>query len=941
MKKRIALFFLSVLCCVLLFALPLSPAAHADIASGTCDDVPWVITDDGELLIGTDGTDTYFMTDAASRIVDSYNWYPYSAYVTSVRFLGTVHGNGSMREMFSGYSGLVSADLRNFRAGTGGYANLSGVFRDCTALRNVQLTGIDSGYVGSFSNMFDGCASLSTLDVSGLNTASATDLSYMFRGCSGLTSLNVSGFTVTNVTNMGGMFQGCTGLQTLTLGNFSTAAPPACYDMFGNCSSLRSLDLTTLDLTGTVTNMFYGLNSLESISFGNYGLVDSQFGSLNHLWGVSDEGYTAARSASAMATAYPNGAGRTFERVIEAGYDTNGGSPDGVVNDIVRLSQGASYVLKTSAAMGITPPGNMEFKAWSYNANSYAPGSAINIASAGTDSVSILAVWRYAVTWTWTEGGTVATASYNDGTPHSVPADSITVLSDTATCDAAGLITRRATVVIGGETYTDDHAVSSPAHHTLTHHDLVPEDCTTDGSLEHWHCSVCSKDFLDANATIEVTDLVIPQTGHNWGAVTYTWAANNRSVTASRVCANNASHVETETRAASADVTTPATCTTKGTTTYTSAAFSNAAFSVQQKAVEDIAELGHRWSAVTYTWSADNRSVTASRTCSRDASHTETETRPTTWNTVEATCDAAESTTYTTTAFTNPVFTVQQKTLQSSPALGHNWGAATYTWSDDNRRVTASRVCTRDANHVETETRPTTAVVNREATCTEKGVRTYTSTAFNNTVFTAQTRTVDDIPALGHNFPAEWKSDGTGHWHICTRCQQRDTVTPHTSSGKATVEHDEHCTVCGFVMTEKLIIRSFAYYDQTGSLALDTVTFTKEREDNDVWLVSLPEEEPELEDYFFEGWSSSRDAWDHTPGEAMLYTYSEARDVTFRGIWTLVVHEGHYDLDADTRYRFAGNRYQISGDDTVYWGDQPFYPASNGSVDITLAGGAA
>ena len=781
MKKRIPLFFLSVLCCILLFVLPLSPAAHADIASGTCDGVPWVITDDGELLIGTDGTDTYFMTDAATRLVNSYNWYPYANSVTSVRFLGTVHGNGSMREMFSGYTALVNADLRNFRAGTGGYANLSGLFRDCAALRNVQLTGIDSGYVKDFNTMFDGCASLSTLDVSGLNTASATDLSHMFRGCSGLTSLNLSGFTVTNVTNMGGMFQGCTGLQTLTLGNFATATAPACYDMFGNCSSLRSLDLTTLDLTGTVTNMFYGLNSLESISFGNYALNDSQFGSLSHLWGVSDEGYATSRTAAIMAANYPSGSGRTFERVIEAGYDSNGGAPDGVVNDIVRLSQGTSYALKTPAAMGITPPGGREFKAWTYGGNNYAAGTAVNLASAGTDSVTISAVWRYAVSWTWTADGTAATASYNDGSLHSVPADSITVLSDTASCDSDGLLTRRATVTIAGEAYTDDHEVASPAHHTLSYAAGVPVGCTTNGSREHWHCSVCNKDFLDAAGTVVTTDLVIPQTGHNWGTPEYTWAANNASVTARRVCAN-------------------------------------------------------------------------------------------------------------------------------------------------------------DTSHVESETRPTTATVDREATCTELGVRTFTTTPFVNTAFTAQRKTVEDIPALGHNYPAAWTSDATGHWHVCTRCQQRDAVIPHTSSGKASVEHNEHCTICNFEITPKLIIRSFAYFDSTGSMALDTITFTKEKDDIDVWLVTLPDEEPTLKNYYFEGWSSSRDSWDHSPGETMLYTYSEAREVTFRGIWTKVIDVGNYDLDADTRYRFAGSTYQISGDDTVYQGDQPFYPTAGGNFDVAKAG---
>ena len=54
-----------------------------------------------------------------------------------------------------------------------------------------------------------------------------------------------------------------------------------------------------------------------------------------------------------------------------------------------------------------------------------------------------------------------------------------------------------------------------------------------------------------------------------WGAATYEWAADYSSCTATRVCANNAAHVETETVASTSVVKEPATETVKGWHTYT------------------------------------------------------------------------------------------------------------------------------------------------------------------------------------------------------------------------------------------------------------------------------------------------------------------------------------------------------------------------------------
>ena len=87
-----------------------------------------------------------------------------------------------------------------------------------------------------------------------------------------------------------------------------------------------------------------------------------------------------------------------------------------------------------------------------------------------------------------------------------------------------------------------------------------------------------------------------PAIAISWGSPTYTWSSDYKTVTATRVSQSDSTKKETETVNTTSAVTKAATCTAKGTTTYT-ATFTNAAFTKQTKAVENIAALGHSWDA--------------------------------------------------------------------------------------------------------------------------------------------------------------------------------------------------------------------------------------------------------------------------------------------------------------------------------------------------------
>ena len=133
---------------------------------------------------------------------------------------------------------------------------------------------------------------------------------------------------------------------------------------------------------------------------------------------------------------------------------------------------------------------------------------------------------------------------------------------------------------------------------------------------------------------------------------------------------------------------------------------------------------------------------------------------------------------------------------ENGEPVTHNWGSASYEWNTDNTKVTATRICTRDPSHIDTETVTTTAEITKDATCETKGETTYTSNQFTHEGFSRQTRTVDDIPALGHdwqNTEYKWADDGSSCMatHSCGRCE-----LVVSESGIVTSEQEQAPTCC-------------------------------------------------------------------------------------------------------------------------------------------------
>ena len=229
----------------------------------------WMIDASGCLVIAPlEGEESGELEDW--RELDKAPWHGKSSSIISAKIEGAI-AISTATGMFRDCSSLRSLDLSGLDAS--GATNMSYMFEGCSSLKSLDLSGLDTSSVKSMSSMFKGCSSLRSLDLSGLDTSDATDMSFMFYGCSSLSSLDLSGLDTSRVTDMSAMFEGCSSLASLDLSPLDTSGAESMSSMFYGCSSLRSLDLSGLDTSGAtdMSAMFSGCSSLESLDLSSFG----------------------------------------------------------------------------------------------------------------------------------------------------------------------------------------------------------------------------------------------------------------------------------------------------------------------------------------------------------------------------------------------------------------------------------------------------------------------------------------------------------------------------------------------------------------------------------------------------------------------------------------------------------------------------------------------
>lgn len=204
-----------------------------------------------------------------------------------------------LRSMFKDCTSLTELDLSGSNAEN--VKDMGEMFYGCRALSKLDLTDFKTGQVTTMENMFCICSTLETLDVSSFNTRKVAYMQNMFQGCTNLESIDLSSFDTENMKSMTGMFFSCTKLETLDLSSFATPKMVSMVDAFSNCKNLKTIYVTSAFTTDKVTldfSIFDGCVNLPNFNPAKTGVEMAHTG---------EGGYLTAATASWVRWDAPTG----------------------------------------------------------------------------------------------------------------------------------------------------------------------------------------------------------------------------------------------------------------------------------------------------------------------------------------------------------------------------------------------------------------------------------------------------------------------------------------------------------------------------------------------------------------------------------------------------------------------------------------------------------
>ena len=781
--------------------------------------------------------------------LDLTGWSPISVEETTVMFSGcsslrAVSGLASwdvsnvtvMGSMFNGCSSLQSlSDIAQWN--TGKVENLSGLFASCGSLVSLDLSGWNMASAKAVAGMFLGCTSLRTVNASGWNTENVSSAGDMFYNCGALASIEgIESWNTGALTETSNMFSGCSALTSLDLSGWDTSAVTHMHHMFNGCSNLASiyvgLGWSTASVTDEVpwgsTEMFLGCSKLPGFVDAATNKAAAHVGSGGYLTWVGFKeggahGYTVSDFTDAANVAFKyyecgccgyhywenvatheTGLEKELVGWAEHAYGAavyewqgTGAAESAYVCIAKRKCTAAGHVDELTASATIsrtaytapscTEDGSATFMAKFAESWADTKYKVETLPALGHDLVSHEGVAPTCTTAGWADYSTCTRCDYT--TRVDIPA----LGHDFGTASFAwtGTIAAKATFDCSRCDATEEKTA------IVTSTVKAPATCTAKGTTTYTAKATSSTGKV-ASESCDRTD--IAALGHAYGTAVFAWAENGKTATASFTC-SRCNDVQNKTATVTSAVKTAATCTAKGTTTYTAKVTFNGAEYSATKDVVDIAALGHDYSAASFAFAADGKSATATFTCANGCGVNEQKTATITSAVkIPATCTVKGTTTYTATA-TSSTGTQKSSTkdVVDIAALGHDFNSGSISFAADGKSATATFDCSR-CDATEQKTASITSKVKTAATCTAKGTTTYTASATSSTnKVVSAIKDVTDIAALSHDYSEptfNWSDDGKSATVTfgCSRCDSAESKSAGVTSK---VKTDPTCTVKG------------------------------------------------------------------------------------------------------------------------------------------------
>lgn len=304
--------------------------AAGDIASGSYENITWVIDANGKLTVMGSGE---FSPLDVRRPEIRAPWFDYKDSIVSA--VVNVSGMTDASYMFYSCSRLTSLDL--FRFETKNVTNMKGMFGYCRSLQELNVSGLNTANVVDMSGMFEACSALKKLNLRNFNTGKVTQMSSMFTSCNTLTDLDISQFDTKNVRSMSQMFRFCSSLTELDLSNFDTSNVTDMWCMFDQCENLVKLNVSSFNTAKVldITGMFANCLKLTEIDLSNFDVSNTT--GYEILEG-GDEPFAYSNSLTTIYTPY----NLTYSILLPVRNDTDKWyRSDGTV--VTELPQNLSY----------------------------------------------------------------------------------------------------------------------------------------------------------------------------------------------------------------------------------------------------------------------------------------------------------------------------------------------------------------------------------------------------------------------------------------------------------------------------------------------------------------------------------------------------------------------------------------------------------------------
>lgn len=176
--------------------------------------------------------------------------------------------NANSTSLFEGFSGVTNISGLD-KLNTSNITKFQSVFKDCSSLKEVDISSFDLSKVRYLNSLFYGCSSLESFKLpNNINTSqnsyNMVYVSDIFSKCSSIKEIDLRGLPGKNIYIFGSSFNECSMLESVKFGSFSI------YSMgsaFYKCNKLKTVDMSNCDFSTctTMVGMFRNCSSLTTI----------------------------------------------------------------------------------------------------------------------------------------------------------------------------------------------------------------------------------------------------------------------------------------------------------------------------------------------------------------------------------------------------------------------------------------------------------------------------------------------------------------------------------------------------------------------------------------------------------------------------------------------------------------------------------------------------